>query len=53
MLIVCQLLTVCCTRPAFPGQSFPNIKSQSEKKDLKIFLDSGTEKKTGDKSYKT
>ncbi|HOP59016.1 MAG TPA: C40 family peptidase [Bacteroidales bacterium] len=44
MLIVCQLLTVCCTRQAVPGQSFPNIKSQSEKKELKTFLDSGTEK---------
>lgn len=44
LLIVCQLVTINCSRRAFPGTSFPNVESNSEKRRLEAFFNSGVEK---------
>ena len=44
LVAVCQLLTTFCATQLYPGSSFPNIESQSEKNMLKDFMVAGTEK---------
>ena len=44
LVAVCQLLITYCSRHLYPEPSFLNIESQTEKKKLKDFMDSGTEK---------
>jgi cell wall-associated NlpC family hydrolase len=44
LIAVCQLLAIYCSRQFYPEQSFKNIKSQTEKKKLNDFMDSGTGK---------
>jgi lipoprotein Spr len=46
LIVICQLLNSYCTRQNFPVSSFNNIEGHSEEKKLKLFLDSGIEKKT-------
>ena len=45
LVIVCQLINSSCSKQVYRESSFQNIKSHSEKKKLKAFLDTGSEKK--------
>lgn len=44
LVAVCQLLNTSCSKQLYPDPSYQNIKSQSEKKKLKYFMNAGTEK---------
>lgn len=44
LVAVCQLLFTFCSKKLYPEPSFLNIESQTEKKKLKDFMDTGTEK---------
>ena len=44
LVVIFQLLITFCSRQLYPEPSFQNIESQAEKKRLKDFMDSGTEK---------
>jgi len=41
---VSHLLFTSCSKRAYPGSSFKNIETRAEKKELKDFMDAGTEK---------
>jgi len=43
LIAVCQLLTTFCSKQLYPGPSFLNIESQTEKDKLKNFMDAGYE----------
>lgn len=45
VIAFCQVICTSCTKKIYPEASYQNITSQSEKKALTNFLDSGTEKK--------
>lgn len=44
LFTVSQLLITSCSKRAYPGSSFKNIETRAEKKELKDFMDAGTEK---------
>jgi cell wall-associated NlpC family hydrolase len=44
-VVVCQLINSSCSKQVYRESSFQNIKSHSEKKKLKVFLEMGSEKK--------
>lgn len=44
LVVVCQLISAACQRQLYPEKSFQNIESSDERKKLKDFLNSGTEK---------
>ena len=44
LLAVFQLLITFCSKPFYPESSFQNIKSNAEKKQLRDFMDAGTER---------
>jgi cell wall-associated NlpC family hydrolase len=44
LLVGCQLLVTYCSKPLYPDSSFQNIKSRTEKNQLRAFMDAGTEK---------
>ena len=44
LIAVCQLIVTYCSKQFYPEPSFQNIESQAEKKKLKDFMDTGTEK---------
>jgi murein DD-endopeptidase / murein LD-carboxypeptidase len=44
LFAVSQLLITSCAKRAYPGSSFNNIETRAEKKELKDFMDAGTEK---------
>ena len=43
LIAVCQLLTTFCAKQLYPQPSFLNIESQTEKNQLKDFMDAGCE----------
>jgi lipoprotein Spr len=44
LIAVCQLFITFCSKPLYPDSSFQNINSNAEKKQLREFMDAGTEK---------
>jgi len=44
LFAVSQLLIASCSKRAYPGSSFKNIETRAENKELKDFMDAGTEK---------
>ena len=44
LIIVCQLFIISCSKQLYPESSFQNAESHAEKKKLKKFINSGTEK---------
>jgi lipoprotein Spr len=45
LVAVCQLLNTFCSKQLYPELSYENIESQTEKKKLKDFMETGTEKR--------
>jgi lipoprotein Spr len=45
LVAVCQLLNTFCSKQLYPEPSYENIESQTEKKKLKDFMETGTEKR--------
>jgi len=44
LVVVCQLISAACQRQLYPEKSFQNIENSDERKKLKDFLNTGTEK---------
>ncbi len=45
LVTACQLFVTSCSPRIYPEASVKNIESRAEKKQLKVFMDEGTEKK--------
>ncbi len=45
LVTACQLFITSCSPRIYPEASVKNIESRAEKKQLKVFMDEGTEKK--------
>ena len=44
LIAVCQLFITYCSKPLYPDSSFQNISNQAEKKELRAFMEAGTER---------
>ena len=44
LIAVCQLFITYCSKPLYPDSSFQNISNQAEKKELRTFMEAGTER---------
>ena len=44
LIAVCQLFITYCSKPLYPDSSFQNINNQAEKKELRAFMEAGTER---------
>ncbi len=45
LFVIIQLFNISCSRKVYPGRSFPNLETRSDKNQLKDFLESGAERK--------